>query len=262
MFQSSLIYFCGQTGFKATGKLQLTTHTSCTIIRSDHLLLEEDVHLFCCNIDCFDYIDLQKLAIPEELYQAALFRHIQDAQRFLTGRIIVKTILAKYLHTQPNCIIIQKGFHNKPFATTIHNHLNIPQFNISHSGKVVMAAFSNSEVGVDVEVIKEMNPDSIAPSVFSKEELLLLKRSLTPLDTFYQLWTQKEALLKALGLGLIDDTRKINLSNGMDEQFVREYSKIAFKLANFIPFENHLATVCYEKGKQLKLYTVTAELFS
>lgn len=236
--------------------------TSTIISSHDIPLLKEDVHLFCFNIDHFDRINLQNLTTPEELTKAAAFRQTIDAQRFLAGRIISKRMLAQYTNVSIGDFTIQNGFNNKPFASIKDSHQTLPQFNISHSGKIVLVAFSDSDVGVDTEVMKHIDFLQIAEAVFSNAELQLLTKSTVALETFYRLWTQKEALLKALGLGLIDDTRIIDLSDGIDNRFVLKHTDTAFELLNFIPFENHQATVCFEKGKRVKFFSLTDALFS
>jgi 4'-phosphopantetheinyl transferase len=82
------------------------------------------------------------------------------------------------------------------------------QFNVSHSGALALYAFAWQEpVGVDLEEIRPMaDRDLIAARFFRPAEACLLRR-LGPedhLQTFYQLWTQKEAVIKANG-GDLDD---------------------------------------------------------
>lgn len=79
-----------------------------------------------------------------------------------------------------------------------------PAFSISHAGAVAVCAFSEREVGVDVEQVTAVEPS--LPSVLQPEELACLRRSpeAEQTRTFYQLWTQKESLIKARGGALAD----------------------------------------------------------
>ncbi len=77
-----------------------------------------------------------------------------------------------------------------------------PEFSISHAGNVALCAFSNSEVGVDVEKVAAVEPELLF--VLRPEERALVQRTRQELQalTFYRLWTQKESLVKASGEGL------------------------------------------------------------
>lgn len=79
-------------------------------------------------------------------------------------------------------------------------------FNISHSGAFALIALSTSRrVGVDIEAQRErFDWRAVAKSVFAPREIAYLEslpegaRS----DAFYDAWTAKEALVKALGTGI------------------------------------------------------------
>lgn len=76
-------------------------------------------------------------------------------------------------------------------------------FNISHSGNVAAAAFSDGEIGIDIEKIG--NADlKIAKRFFSRDEYRYLE-SLSEEKSgseFYRLWTLKESFMKITGLGM------------------------------------------------------------
>ncbi len=74
-------------------------------------------------------------------------------------------------------------------------------FNLSHSADCVMAAVGKAPLGVDLEYLRDTNYHSLAGRFFSPEEQKTLSVSQTPQDTFFTLWTQKEAVMKANGKG-------------------------------------------------------------
>ena len=85
-------------------------------------------------------------------------------------------------------------------------------FSISHTRNFVLCAVSqNTDIGADVEKIGPA-PFEIIPSAFSPEEtaylnsVSLLKKE----ETFYKIWTLKEAYSKFLGLGLKLDFRSFS----------------------------------------------------
>ena len=85
--------------------------------------------------------------------------------------------------------------------------LNAPElhFNVSHSGCMVMAAFSDRCVlGCDIEEMAENEPEIFRPYFDRLEYAEILKEETEAdrLDTFYRLWTAKESFMKATGLGM------------------------------------------------------------
>ncbi len=77
-------------------------------------------------------------------------------------------------------------------------------FSISHSGQAVILAISKSLVGIDIEEIKEIEIDSFLPYLSSNEQKEL-EISGNDITKFYNIWTQKEAILKAESTGLTDN---------------------------------------------------------
>ena len=88
---------------------------------------------------------------------------------------------------------------------------NGPCFNISHSGNLVVVVFSDThEVGVDIEHIQDIDAASIAGH-FHENEIHYLKNNHYNKELFYEIWTRKEALLKASGEGITNGLNKISV---------------------------------------------------
>lgn len=83
--------------------------------------------------------------------------------------------------------------HGKPFVTGGWD------FNISHSGNIVACAISqNGRIGIDVERHRDVEPQRFK-RYFSDNELAWMGNNA---NRFIELWTQKEAVIKASGIGL------------------------------------------------------------
>lgn len=80
------------------------------------------------------------------------------------------------------------------------------EFNLSHSGDLVLCALDHAPVGVDIQVIKAMRP-GLPARVCSPRELLWLGQGADLWPRFAQLWALKEAYVKYTGAGL---TRSIS----------------------------------------------------
>ena len=71
---------------------------------------------------------------------------------------------------------------------------NGPYFNVSHSGKYIVMAVSQKEIGVDIEecIAKDMSP---LIRIFNEAEAKMIKEH----SDFYYLWCAKESLIKCIG---------------------------------------------------------------
>ncbi|MBE6574636.1 MAG: 4'-phosphopantetheinyl transferase superfamily protein [Ruminococcaceae bacterium] len=70
-------------------------------------------------------------------------------------------------------------------------------FNISHSGEWVCLGVSKNEIGVDIEKHNETRT-RLAKRFFSAKEQTKCKT----VKDFFDIWTKKEAFIKAVGIGL------------------------------------------------------------
>jgi 4'-phosphopantetheinyl transferase len=128
--------------------------------------------------------------------QILRFKFWQDKQRSLLGKaLLIKSFEALELDYEMLADLKYTEF-QKPYL----NHQI--DFNISHSAEYVICAISKTNrVGVDIEEIKEI-PLLDFENFFSKEEINHIFKANDSLKSFYTLWTQKEAYLKAIGTGL------------------------------------------------------------
>lgn len=74
-------------------------------------------------------------------------------------------------------------------------------FNISHSAGAVVCAFSDQPIGIDVETVTRVNPGDFERFLLPGE-LSEINSAQKPRKAFFELWSRKEAVLKACGSGL------------------------------------------------------------
>ncbi|MBR6102989.1 MAG: 4'-phosphopantetheinyl transferase superfamily protein [Ruminococcus sp.] len=99
---------------------------------------------------------------------------------------------------------IAVGEHGKPYfagAEGVH-------FNLSHSGRLAVCAFSDRPVGIDAEELREFDEKLIRQVFTADEERALAAHGCTP-ALCTRLWTVKESLMKYLGTGMTLDPRDI-----------------------------------------------------
>jgi 4'-phosphopantetheinyl transferase len=138
------------------------------------------------------------LLSPEERERAARFRFETDRRRFIACRAAVRRLLGAELGRPPESLTFVYGPHGKP-ALSGETSL---RFNVAHSGPLALLALTDGiELGVDIEAIRpDLATSEVAATVFTGAERAQL---LGPnrVDRFFQLWTRKEAYLKAIGEG-------------------------------------------------------------
>jgi 4'-phosphopantetheinyl transferase len=148
----------------------------------------------------------RKLLNKTEQEQYERYVMEKHRHRYLITRILIRTLLSRYRkEVVPEEWEFSKDKYGKPFIS--HPPLSKPIFfNISHSEKmIVLAVACNPHIGVDVEYLsRSINTMEVAMYSFADIEVDRFIR-LSPLrqkDYFFQLWTLKEAFIKAVGMGL------------------------------------------------------------
>jgi 4'-phosphopantetheinyl transferase len=154
----------------------------------------------------------------EERSRADRFVFGADRVRFLIAHAALRRCLADELGCAAGDLRFERGPFGKP-------RLAFPEagslsFSLSHSRSLALIAWrKEAELGIDVEDIDPaVDPVSLAVRVFSVPE----QRTLAALSeearraAFFDLWTRKEALLKALGTGLTRDPSTVHL--GLDAE--------------------------------------------
>lgn len=136
---------------------------------------------------------------PAELARASRYHFEADRRRSIVARASLRIHLSHYCGVEAASILIGAADGAKPEAPATG-----VQFNVSHAGDVVALAFSAAcPVGLDVERIRPMrDAQGIARRYFSADEQRALDASADVDDTFFRIWTAKEALVKGTGKGL------------------------------------------------------------
>ncbi len=145
----------------------------------------------------------------------ATLRQPADRRRFTGARVALRTVLAQRLECAPSTLRFRTGSHGKPYV----EGTLAPAFNVAHAGDYAWIALAEAggEVGVDIERI---DPALGVPALRELAAHCLTPRerawlALVPADAwpraFFLRWTAKEALLKALGLGIADHLQHVSV---------------------------------------------------
>ena len=156
----------------------------------------------------------------DEITRANRFRFDEGRRRFVVGRGILRSILAGYVGTKPQEIRFQYGPQGKPSLEKKYESTGL-YFNLAHTRDLAVCACTRQcEIGVDVEHIHPVDEiDRIARRIFSEGDYLAWNHlpDELRLTAFYRCWTQKEALIKAMGLGLSQPMSQLSVSMLSDE---------------------------------------------
>ena len=207
---------------------------------------------------------LKKNLSKDELNRAEKFHHKKDELCYITARGALKQILSNYINIPTNDISFSYNEFGKPYLSKKINSLDI-QFNISHSNNFIIFAFTlNHTIGVDIEKIHPKKDISgIAKLVFSIAEYnqWLQCPPENKLNLFYQLWTYKEAIIKAIGKGFSYNTKSFTIETLEKDIKIIFHDKKGFKIPEVwtiksIPLEDtyYAAFATTQEISQIKYY--------
>ena len=150
---------------------------------------------------------------PGERERASRFVFALHRNRFIAGRGMLRRLLAGYGGTQPDSLEFTYGPQGKPALSGSAAGL---QFNVAHSGDLVLVAVTRSGVvGVDVEEVRTLaDCEELVARFFSADECSKF-RGLPAEEkpaAFFNLWTRKEAWLKATGEGITHLLNQVEVS--------------------------------------------------
>ncbi len=142
---------------------------------------------------------------PDERERASRFRFERDRDRFVAARGRLRLLLGAYAGRPAATLRFEYGPQGKP-ALRGPSRTGGLRFNLSHSGDVAVYALAiGRDVGVDVEQLRAVpEMDEIVERWFPDEERLRYAAGAAGdrVRAFFELWTRREALLKARGEGL------------------------------------------------------------
>ena len=146
------------------------------------------------------------------------YRHPRPQREFGLCRAALRAMLCRRLGCRNDDLAFETSRHGKPVALVCGMPAPI-SFNVSHSGKHGLIALApEGRIGVDVEErVTRHDLDGEIRRVFAPVERAELASASgdRKVHLFFNLWTMKEALLKALGRGLSLDTSRFEVPSAM-----------------------------------------------
>ena len=185
---------------------------------------------------CFIYYsNVQNLNIEKEINNLPTIRKEKanrlkfepDKKQSIGSYLLLKKALAlHHIKIENYEYLVEEN--GKPYLK------NCPyNFSISHSGDYVAVAVSKAQIGVDIEKIRELDL-KIINQISSEKDLEYFDNSSDKKDTFFKIWTFKEAFVKKTGEGISSKIKDIyiNYLFKFNGSFFYEYNKIkGYKIA-------------------------------
>ena len=161
----------------------------------------------------------------------------EKALRYANEIDQIRSLLSSYLKNQLSREELLKNENGKPYFA------NGPYFNISHSGRYVLMAVSTSEIGVDIEEIKNKDMSSLV-RIFNEAEAKMIKEH----SDFYYLWCAKESLIKCMGLSV----GKVREIPGLPLNGLKTFKGKDYQCKSFI-YDKHIVSITREGNEEYEI---------
>jgi 4'-phosphopantetheinyl transferase len=170
-------------------------------------LTDGAVHVWRIRLDLLppQIASLRCVLTDDERVRADRFHADRHRHRFIACRAQVRQLLAGYLNERPEKIDFRHGPQGKPALGALWVDSGI-DFNVSNSHDMALCAVAwHCELGVDIEHLREgRDHEGLAARFFAPQEVAALNAIPADrrIEAFLRCWTRKEAVLKAVGIGL------------------------------------------------------------
>lgn len=186
----------------------------------------------------FDLLD------PAEQVRAQRFLHAADRERFIAGHGFLRRLLGLYLGIRPQDVVMLRGEFGKPYLADAALH-----FNLSDTKDAILVALAEQPVGADIETMRRRTDhERVADHYFTPRETASIRAATDGKRRFLELWTRKEAVLKASGVGLMDDLHSLEVGEAVNRMAIQhpDFMRMAapsYFLHTFHPGPDHIISV-------------------
>ncbi|MDI9358992.1 MAG: 4'-phosphopantetheinyl transferase superfamily protein [Phycisphaerales bacterium] len=179
---------------------------------------------------------------PEVIKHIHSYYQIPDKIRAYQSAIFKYQFLPDYYQWSRQEVKIETDKYHRPYYLISPFKID---FNISHSGNWVVLAHKkgNSKIGIDIEYLDHsIDYNTLKPITFSETEQTYIQSPLS----FFTLWAKKEALIKTVGKGFLDDMYIHTVLDLSPEQQYT-YQKKTYYLKQINVASEYLCFTCEEE---------------
>jgi 4'-phosphopantetheinyl transferase len=221
--------------------------------------LDEEIHVWSSQLDQPNDVIEHYRQILGERDRARIERYktprLRCRQTVAMGSLV--SLIALYTRETPQRIELESGEFRKPVLANNTGRSNL-QFSASHSNHIGMYAFTEDKlIGVDLEeIVARSDWQDVMDICLSDYEKDWFSRLpfVRKAATLIQIWTIKEAYLKAIGTGLAVPPASVELefteTNEYQFHRLRDKGDCAsnWKIFSFSPLPGFSAAVVVEAG--------------
>lgn len=168
-------------------------------------LKADSLHVWRARIDRHDPgRGPDSILAESERVAAERYHFPQDRLRFCQRRATVRCILSRYTGIKPARLEFRHNDYGKPFLVR-SGDLDALNFSVSSSSDLTVICVARSlELGIDLEEAggEEISRREANSVLRPAEQNVLADHAEDFHETFLRFWTCKEAILKAIGMGL------------------------------------------------------------
>lgn len=170
-------------------------------------LAKNSLHVWCVSLEVGEtrLHSLKDLLSEDERSRAESYHFERHRRRYIACRGQLRKILAGYIQCSTTSIEFQYGDRGKPDLAAGQT-ASKTKFNVSKSEELALIAVTNAgHIGIDIEHLRPVSDAAkLAQRYFAAPEVETLLSAPTSLHEriFLEIWTRKEAFIKATGQGL------------------------------------------------------------
>jgi 4'-phosphopantetheinyl transferase len=209
-----------------------------------------------------------RILSPDEKARAERFMFPNDRRDYIAAHALLRRALSERHALDPRDWRFAAGSGGKPELEAAQGHATRVSFNLSHTdGFVACAIGRGAEIGIDVEAIdRRTDVMALADRYFSPAERADLHARATGAAErrFIEIWTLKEAFVKATGAGV---TRALDaFSFAVDEELCVAFdppegeTAAAWRFAIFAPLDRYRMAVAV-RAEAPNRQTIVAKRF-
>lgn len=160
-----------------------------------------------CHTDDFpdEIVEQGRRLLPAQMADEILeYKFFHDQKIRTIARLM---LLESILQSDYNADLLHRyalDDKNKPFINGWFH------FNTSHSGELAVLAVCDGPIGIDVQEWKRFEINSLQYILHPEELIWIEAGGQEARQRFFTVWTRKEAVLKADGIGIIHDLDAVN----------------------------------------------------
>lgn len=183
------------------------------------------IRLAYCNVENLDLKKAYNFVSKDRQDKIDFYRFEKDKKLSAGAHLLLKKLLSEENITNP---LFKTEKYGKAYISNFEN----VYFNLSHSGKMVLCAISDREVGVDIEYSDPEIDLNIAKLYFYNGEYESIMNSQNPADEFFKYWVLKESYMKYTGLGMNLKLDSFEIKIGDEIKLKNDEEGLKFNLFN------------------------------